>query len=144
METPTILFMHDKMIAGARGMYTEALENCQLLSPTEELAKDGNRISASSLKIGTHFNVKPISRRFDAAKAVLHTQFNRSEWSLDRTIKDVGSPLAYYVHNCQTGVLRLCHLLGYKIRNETELRFAFGDPILKMICDLWGFKVSEC
>ena len=54
-----------------------------------------------------------------------------------------------HVLECESEIsCRLDRLLDkgdkLRIRNETELRYAIGDPILDMLCNVGGYKVCVC
>lgn len=37
-------------------------------------------------------------------------------------------------------IMTKCNHVDYEIKNEAELRYCVGDPILQCICTTWGYK----
>ena len=42
---------------------------------------------------------------------------------------------------CQSTILTRLGRCGSKIRNEAELRYAIGDPIMEMLCTIFDLEV---
>lgn len=37
-------------------------------------------------------------------------------------------------------IMTNCNHVDYDIKNEAEVRYCVGDPILQVICNTWGYK----
>ena len=51
--------------------------------------------------------------------------------------------LAEILGQCESTITDARKILGGEVRNETELRFAIGDHIVKLICNYWKYWVSS-
>ena len=129
-----------------------------VLGPTTKLSK-GDRFAASELKVEEHFTTTP-----DVPDPLLKT----FKSSLAEKYKERISPTSknrerdrMKVTQCQAAVYTKLSLLRgpppkkkqkpprsftnrEKIRNETELRMAVGDPIMEMMCEIGNAQVSFC
>ena len=112
--------------------------------PTPSLGKiRKNKIAASSLKDGTHFTER---NGLDLYVVNFKDRLKTAETKyFDGSIFKNSS---VHVASCALRVLKNCVRLlspsedaSTRIRNEAELRYAVGDPIMEFICDVGCAKV---
>lgn len=124
------------------------------MSPTHTLLKQSTPLAASNLKVdsdqnGGHFQKVIIGHaELKWLEDALSRLFSYAETGMDRQL------FTYIGVYGGTILSNVAMLLGplvdqrptnkSVITTEVELRFAIADPIIKMICTCWGYKVNAC
>lgn len=121
-------------------LFKKSLWTSSEVIPSPLLTRHGSEqkpLSASSLTIGS----EDTSHFYTADGLGLkscHGSIIKLFQSLGKNIKIALSPLLI---KCESKIVANLDLLNGTLRNEQELQYATGDPILELICDVGGFKV---
>ena len=140
----TFLQMDQKLCDTACEMFCERLKNSWILTPREVLTKERvdvrDVIPVSSLELDTHFTTEEI-------RGLLPEEQCKSLYdNLVTQMKQAGSKLMLkkrlfpIVTKCTNEVLQK-YARCQKIRNQAELRYVVGDPIMEMLCDTYDLYI---
>lgn len=150
MGEPLTLFFkletyYKQILQDAKEILLTGLEESWLVSPTDEIRH--KKLLASHLTIGE-------SNGYHFQRQRLKAAFNISDFT---TFRDSHVVNAFNEAQNKTNILLLQHLLTcrgeivrrldrciFKIRNEDELRYIVGDPLMEVLCDSFCLKVWTC
>ena len=126
----------------AAEIFFRKLRHAHIVIPANALLHYEGTLAASALVLGNHeddghFYKRPLHEELEDSEALSESLKETFTW----LTKKVKTTLLPHLLACETAIMtKLCRLDG-EIRNEQELRYAIGDPILDMICNIGNFKV---
>ena len=140
---------NDRLLDSAKNRFEQLLKSSKLVSPTTKLKNDEHVYAASDLMIcSCDGDLSCCTCHFHQYGEPLPEPFQEGVMAnLNKALAQVEKehiPIVAHFMMCKATVVQKLSRCNYKIRNEAELRYTTGDPLMEMLCDIFSLQVSSC
>ena len=141
----------ERILHSATNRFEKLLQASMLVSPTAVMRckdDDQREFAASDLTICNGCKDLALCKHhFHSYDDPLQEPFQKGIVANVRKasaqIEEDGIPVMAHFLMCKSKIVQKLSRCGYRIRNEAELRYTTGDPLMEMLCDIFSLQVSS-